>query len=160
LSITQGEPGQTCLSILSSNDPSKSASSKRCTFGVVWVQSLSQSPNGQMMSIAVQPTETWREVWLLRKVDQSWVVDVLPPSTQTPHMGLIEFAGWVPANSKQEARILVARDVLEKAKIRTTFEVLNATSLNVDGRANHPQTLFAFAKFQQAAWRGATLTVR
>jgi hypothetical protein len=160
LSITQGEPGQTCLSILSSNDPSKSASSKRCTFGVVWVQSLSISPNGQMMSIAVQPTETWREVWLLRKVDQSWVVDVLPPNTQTPHIGLIEFAGWVPADTKQEARILVARDVLEKAKIRTTFEVLNATSLNVDGRANHPQTLFAFAKFQQAAWRGATLTVR
>lgn len=160
VSITQGEPGQTCLSVSTPNDPIKSPSSKRCTFGVVWVQSLSIAPNGQMMSIAVQPTETWRELWLLRKVDQSWVVDVLPASSQAPHMGLIEFAGWVPADNKQQARILVARDVLEKAKIRTTFEVLNATSLNVDGRASNPQTLFAFAKFQQAAWRGATLTVR
>jgi hypothetical protein len=155
LTIVNGEPGQTCLVIASNNE-----TNKRCTYGVVWPQSASVSPNGQMMSIAVQPNETWREVWLLRKVDNAWVFDVLPPSTQTASMGIVEFAGWVPADSKQEARILVARDVLEKSKVRTTFEVLKAASLNVDGRANHPQTLFAFAKFQQATWRGATLTVR
>jgi hypothetical protein len=155
LTIVNGEPGQTCLVIASNNE-----TNKRCTYGVVWPQSASVSPNGQMMSVAVQPNETWREVWLLRKVDNAWLFDVLPPSTQTTSMGIVEFAGWVPADSKQEARILVARDVLEKSKVRTTFEVLQAASLNIDGRANHPQTLFAFAKFQQATWRGATLTVR
>jgi hypothetical protein len=135
LTIVNGEPGQTCLVIASNNE-----TNKRCTYGVVWPQSTSVSPNGQMISIAVQPNETWREVWLLRKVDNAWVFEVLPPSTQTTSMGIVEFAGWVPADSKQEARILIARDVLEKSKVRTTFEVLKASSLNVDGRANHPQT--------------------
>jgi hypothetical protein len=155
MSIVAGEPGQTCLVV---------DTARRCTYGVVWPQSLSVSPNGLMMSIAVQPTETWREVWLLRKVDNTWVVDVLPPSTEAPNLGsgvgVVEFAGWVPADTKQEARILVARDTLEKTKVQTRFEVLRAASLSVEARANHPQTLFAFAKFQQASWRAATLTVR
>jgi hypothetical protein len=155
LTIVNGETGQTCLVVASNN-----ASHRRCTYGVVWPQSASVSPNGQMISIAVQPNETWREVWLLRKVDNVWLFDVLPPSTQATSLGIVEFAGWVPADNKQEARILVARDVSEKNKVRTSFEVLRASSLNVDGRANHPQTLFAFAKYQQATWRSATLTVR
>jgi hypothetical protein len=154
--MSAGEPGQTCVNL--------GEQSKRCTFGVVWPQSLSVSPNGQIISIAVQPTETWRELWIMRKVDNGWVFDVLPPSLETnaegPGLGLAEFAGWVPADNKQEARLLVARDVFEKGRVRTTFEVLKSTSLMVDGRANHPQTLFAFAKFQQAVWRGSTLTVR
>ncbi len=155
MSIVAGEPGQTCLQI---------ESAKRCTYGVVWPQSLSVSPNGQMISIAVQPTETWREVWLLRKVENNWVVDVVPPSSEAPNLnswlGIAEFAGWVPADSKHEARILVARDTQENAKVQTRFEVLRASSLTVESRANHPQTVFAFAKFQQATWRSATLTVR
>jgi hypothetical protein len=155
LSIVNGEPGQTCLVISNNNE-----TNKRCTYGIVWPQSASVSPNGQMISIAVQPNETWREVWLIRKVGYAWLFEVLPPSSQATSMGIVEFAGWVPADSKQEARILVARDVLEKNKVRTTFEVLKASSLNLDARANHPQTLFAFAKFQQATWRGTTLTVR
>ncbi len=157
VSFSQGELGQTCIVI--------DEAAKRCTYGVVWAQSLSIAPNAKMMTIAVQPSETWRELWLMRQVDNNWVFDVLPPSTDLPQqttlqLGVAEFAGWVPADTKQEARILVARDVLEKTKVRTSFEVLKASSLSTESRASHPQTLFAFAKFQQAVWRGSTLTVR
>jgi hypothetical protein len=153
IQTTVGEPGQTCVELFSGNTPVKL---KKCTFGIVWPQSFSVSPNGQVASLGVQTLSTWRELWVMRKHDDQWTIDVLPPSSTGPDVGVLEFAGWVPGGEK----MLVARDALDKGRIRTSFEVLKIDTLTVDQRASTPGLLIAFTKWQDARWKATTLSVR
>jgi hypothetical protein len=87
---------------------------------------------------------------------EAWALDVLPPSSTGPDIGVLEFAGWVPGGEK----MLVARDTLEKGRIRTSFEVLKIDTLTVDQRASTPSLLIAFTKWQDPTWKATTLSVR
>jgi hypothetical protein len=152
-----GEPGQTCVELM---DGKVSTKLKKCTFGIVWPQSFSVSLNGQAATLAVQTVSTWRELWVMRKTNdkntEAWVLDVLPPSANGPDLGVLEFAGWVPGCEK----MLVARDTLEKGRIRTSFEVLKIDTLTIDQRASTPSLLIAFQKWQDPTWKANTLSVR
>jgi hypothetical protein len=148
-----GELGQTCVELFSGNTQVKL---KKCTFGIVWPQSFSVAPNGQVASLAVQTLSTWRELWVMRKHNDQWTVEVLPPSSSGPDLGVLEFAGWVPGGEK----MLVARDALEKGRIKTSFEVLKIDTLTVDQRASTPSLLVVFTKWQDARWKATTLSVR
>jgi hypothetical protein len=153
IQATGGEPGQTCIELMAGKTSTKL---KKCTFGIVWPQSLSVSPNGQVAILAVQTVSTWRELWVMRNGTNGWVLDVLPPSSTGPDLGVLEFAGWVPGGEK----MLVARDTLEKGRIRTSFEVLKIDTLTVDQRASTPSLLIAFTKWQDPTWKASTLSIR
>jgi hypothetical protein len=153
IQTTAGEPGQTCVELMAGKTSTKL---KKCTFGIVWPQSLSISPNGQVATLAVQTVSTWRELWIMRSSSDGWVLDVLPPSGTGPDLGVLEFAGWVPGGEK----MLVARDTLEKGRIRTSFEVLKIDTLTVDQRASTPSLLIAFTKWQDPTWKASTLSIR
>jgi hypothetical protein len=153
IQTSTGEPGQTCVELMADKISTKL---KKCTYGIVWPQSLSVSPNGQVATLAVQTIATWRELWVMRKSNDGWVVDVLPPSSNGPDLGVLEFAGWVPGGEK----MLVARDTLERGRIKTSFEVLKIDTLTVDQRASTPTLLMAFTKWQDLTWKATTLSVR
>jgi hypothetical protein len=148
-----GEPGQTCVELFAAKISTKM---RKCTFGIVWPQSFNTSPNGQVATLSVQTQSTWRELWVMRKSGDQWVVDVLPPSSTGPDLGVLEFAGWVPGGEK----LLVAREALEKGRIKTSFEVLKVDTLIVDQRASTPSLLIAFTKWQDPTWKANTLSVR
>jgi hypothetical protein len=148
-----GEPGQTCVELF---DAKASTKMKKCTFGIVWPQSFNASPNGQVATLSVQTQSTWRELWVMRRSGDQWVLDVLPPSSTGPDLGVLEFAGWVAGSEK----ILVAREALEKGRIKTSFEVLKVDTLMVDQRASTPSLLIAFTKWQDPTWKANTLSVR
>ena len=39
------------------------------------------------MTVAVQPMEAWRELWLFHRKGDDWLVDVLPPAPVDPELG-------------------------------------------------------------------------
>jgi hypothetical protein len=89
--ITQsgGTPGETCVLLQDSQHDVQHPLLKRCTFGIVWVASASSNASGTALALAVQPLDTWRELWLFRKSADGWTVDVLPPGLSNPDLGYI-----------------------------------------------------------------------
>ncbi|MCL2020839.1 MAG: hypothetical protein FWG81_01730 [Betaproteobacteria bacterium] len=158
IQIAAGEnPGQTCIKVIPAN-PGKNAPDNpaRCTYGHVWTASLSVSPDGNLMTLAVQPLETWRELWVFRQEADGWQLDIVPPSTDNPELGYIEFAGWVPGNKQ----MLVAREIVVNGQSRTSFELWNRNTLTIERRADKPGNLTAFYRWQDPAWKGGTVAVR
>lgn len=164
--LTQpGQAGETCLLLFENSPEGKprgDAVAKRCTYGVVWTASASAHPNGQALAIAVQPLDTWRELWVFRKTAAQWTVDVLPPASSNPELGYIEFAGWsaaTPAAGKP-AQILLARETRIAGRNKRSFEVANLDTLGTDKQASEPALLAAFGKWQDAGWKRQSLSLR
>ena len=93
--LSTGEPGQTCIEIVAgeAQAPEKPASSEsrgpafsRGSYGQVWPASLTVSPDGRMMALAVQPLENWRKMWVFRLGKEGWQADALPPSLDEPEL--------------------------------------------------------------------------
>ena len=83
----------------------------------------------------MQPLEGWRELWMFRASPQGWTVQVLPPSTQGPGIGYIEFAGWVPGTGE----VLAAREVRDPqhaARTLRSFELLDGRTLDTERAAD------------------------
>jgi hypothetical protein len=155
--ITQaGRAGETCVLLVDGRRDATQPLAQRCTYGIVWTASANPNRSGNALTLAVQTLDTWRELWVFRKVDHAWTLDVLPPSAQGPDIGYIEFAGWVP-DGKQ---VLFAREARENGRYRRSFEVTQLASLSVDKRASEPNVLLAFAKWQDPAWKAQSLSVR
>jgi len=156
IQIAAGEKaGQTCVTIIPAN--AKDAPGEpRCTYSQVWTSSLSVSPDGNLMTLAVQPLDTWRELWVFRRETNGWRLEVIPPSTDNPELAYLEFAGWVPGNKQ----MLVAREVVANGQIKTSFELWNRNTLAVERYADKPGNLSAFYRWQDAAWKGGTVAVR
>jgi hypothetical protein len=153
--LSAGEPGQTCVQVISAENAAK-APVTRCTYGQIWSSSLTVSPDGKMMTLAVQPLESWREMWVFQQQENGWQVEAIPPSTEHPELGYIEFAGWVPGNKQ----ILVARETVTNGRNKTSFELWDRATLNVEKHADKPGNLTAFYRWQDPLWKGGTLAVR
>jgi hypothetical protein len=158
IEATAGErPGQTCVRIIPANGgKGASNNSAHCTFGHVWTASLSVSPDGNFMTLAVQPLETWRELWVFRREQNDWQLEIVPPSIDNPELGYIEFAGWVPGNKQ----MLAAREIVLNGQSKTSFELWDRNTLAVTRRADKPGNLSAFYRWQDPAWKSGTVAVR
>ena len=152
----QGQPGETCIKLLDRKRDLAHPLLQRCTFGTVWTNSARTNPYGTALALAVQPLESWREMWLFHLAGDGWRIDVVPPGDDAPELGYIEFAGWVPGGKK----MLAAREVRSAGKFVHSFEVLDLETLAVQKRADNPQALSLFYRWQDPAWKGQTVSLR
>ena len=152
-----GQPGETCVLLVDAKHDEKSPLARRCTYSIVWVNSASLNREGTALALAVQPLEAWRERWLFRKeVRGGWNISVLPPATTHPDLGYAEFAGWVPGGKQ----VLVAREARGEGKYKKSFEVLKLASLTAERQASEAAMLGAFNRWQDAGWKGGSVSVR
>jgi len=154
LSSSPGEPGQTCLTLEDARR-SHAALARRCTYGIAWMASAQAIPREQALVIAVQPLESWRELWVFHPIDGTWMVDVLSPGADDPEEGYVEFAGFVPTTR----HLLVAREVKERGHFRRFFEELRLDDLALVRQASAPELLRVFGRWQDVNWRRDTLAL-
>jgi hypothetical protein len=155
MSATPADPGQTCVT-LQNIQPGAAPLVQRCTYGIAWLASAQVIAQGQAVVLAVQPLETWRELWIFHKRGGAWVVDVLPPGIDDPDEGYIEYAGYVPATG----RLLIAREVKVRGHFRRSFEELRLSDLVTVRQASSPELLRDFGRWQDVNWHRDTLSLR
>lgn len=122
----------------------------------MWANSATVNRENTALALAVQPTQTWRELWLFRKLGDEWTVHVLPPATTMPDVGYVEFAGWIPGGTQ----MLVAREASGEGKYRKSFEQISLDSLTTVLKASEPSLLSTFRRWQDAGWKAQTLSLR
>ncbi len=106
--------------------------------------------------LAVQPLESWRELWVFHAGVSGWRIDVLSPGLEDPEEGYVEFAGFVPGTR----RLLIARDVKERGRFHRSFEELRLEDLALVRQASTPELLRDFGRWQDVAWRRDTLALQ
>jgi hypothetical protein len=155
LSTAPGDPGQTCVAL--EEAPRRAAPLvRRCTYGIVWMASAQAIAQGSSaLVLAVQPLESWRELWLFHQKAGAWTIDVLSPGTDDPEEGYVEFAGFMPSPK----RLLIAREVKERGRFRRRFEELRLDDLALVRQASSPDLLRDFGPWQDVAWRRDTLAL-
>lgn len=151
-----GAPGEKCVALVDAKHDVAHALARKCTYGVVWPASASANARGTALTLAVQPEETWREMWLFHQAGGAWMVDVLPPAAIDPDLGYAEFAGWVPGS----ASLLVVREARIDGQIKRRFEVVNIATLAVEHWASQPTSLMPFYRWQDPTWKRATVSLR
>jgi len=151
-----GRPGETCVSLIDEDGDARHPLARRCTYGMVWTASAALNPEWTALVLAVQPTDTWRELWVFRLTAEGWIIGALPPAATTPGVGYAEFAGWVPGGRK----LLVAREARGEGKYRLRFEVIVLGTLATEQQAGDPRTLRAFQRWQDPSWKRETLSLR
>jgi hypothetical protein len=156
LTTTPGDPGQTCVALenarrLGGGDAQirRDALIGRCTYGIVRMASVHLSPRASALVLAVQPLESWRELWVFHERGGSWTIDVLSPGLENPEEGYVDFAGYVPGTR----RLLVAREVKERGRFRRSFEELRLDDLALVRQASSPELLPDYGRWQDIAWR-------
>ena len=151
------EPGQTCLTLeQSSSQRPKAILARRCTFGIIWLASAQVIPQASAVVLSVQPLESWRELWVFHQIAGKWLVDVLSPGFDEPDQGYVEYAGFAPGTS----RILLVREVKERARYRRWFEEVRLEDLVLVRQASAPELLRDFGRWQDVRWRHETLALR
>ena len=155
LSAAPGEPGQTCVTLGESQHPHAAPLVRRCTYGIVWTASAHAIPQGPALVLAVQPLESWRELWVFHEDAGNWTVDVLSPGLGDPEEGYVDYAGFVPGSK----RLLIAREVKEHGRFRRRFEELRLGDLALLRQASSPELLRDFGRWQDVAWRRDTLAL-
>ena len=156
LSTSPGSPGQTCVALEDAHRPRSAAIIRRCTYGIVRTASIQVIPQGPALVLAVQPLESWRELWVFHERAGSWTIDVLSPGLDDPEEGYVDFAGYAPA----ARRLLIAREVKERGRLRRSFEELRLDDLALVRQASSPELLRDFGRWQDVAWRRDTLALR
>ena len=156
LSAVPGEPGQTCVALEDAHRPPHAAAIiRRCTYGIVRMASIHVIPQGPALMLAVQPLESWRELWVFHEEAGSWTIDVLSPGLDNPEEGYVDFAGYAPGTR----RLLIAREVLDHGRFRRSFEELRLDDLALVRQASSPELLRDFGRWQDIAWRRDTLAL-
>jgi hypothetical protein len=154
LHTSADEPGQTCVAL---QNPQTGVAPlvQRCTYGIPWIDSAQLIAQGQAVVLAVQPLESWRELWIFHKRNGKWIVDVLPPGYNDPDEGYIEYAGYVPGTR----RLLIARELKDGGHFLRSFEELRLDDLVTIKRASRPGLLSDFGHWANAGWRRDTLAL-
>jgi hypothetical protein len=155
LSLAPGSPGQTCITLEDAHRPRAGALIRRCTYGIVRLASIQAIPQGPALVLAVQPLESWRELWVFHERAGSWTVDVLSPGLDNPEEGYVDFAGYAPGTR----RLLIAREVKDRGRFRRSFEELRLDDLALVRQASSPELLRDFGRWQDVAWRRDTLAL-
>jgi hypothetical protein len=155
LSETPGSPGQTCITLQDAHRPRAGAIIRRCTYGLVRMASIQAIPQVPALLLAVQPLESWRELWLFHEVAGSWTIDVLSPGLDNPEEGYVDFAGYAPGTR----RLLIAREVRDGSRFRRSFEELRLDDLALVRQASSPELLRDFGRWQDVAWRRDSLAL-
>jgi hypothetical protein len=155
VSAAPGDPGQTCVTLGESQHPHAAPLVRRCTYGIVWTASAHAIPQGPALVLAVQPLESWRELWVFHEDAGNWTVDVLSPGLDDPEEGYVDYAGFVPGTK----RLLIAREVKEHGRFRRRFEELRLGDLALLRQASSPELLRDFGRWQDVDWRRDTLAL-
>jgi hypothetical protein len=150
------QPGETCIALMDEKGDASLVLARRCTFGLVWIASARLNRAGNVLALAVQQTDAWRELWIFRKDGDEWAVSVLPPADSSPEIGYVEFAGWAP----DSRHLLVAREARSEGRYRRSFELVRIDTLVTQRRAGDPALLIAFQRWQDPAWKRDTLSIR
>ena len=156
VALSPGQPGETCVHLVDSKHDAQHPLLTRCTYGIVWTASAAPNAQGTALALAVQPLDTWRELWVFRRGPQGWSVDVVPPAADHPGLGYIEFAGWVPGGKQ----LLAAREARTEGRHTQSFEVRRMTTLEVEKQADKPNNLSSFYRWQSPAWKAITVGIR
>lgn len=154
--LSPGQPGETCVHLVDAKHDTQAPLFIRCTYGVVWAASSRINRQGTALALAVQPLDTWREMWVFQQGPKGWGVDIVPPALDNPNLGYVEFAGWVPGNTQ----MLAAREAKVDGRYKTSFEVLRTSTLEVEKQADQPKNLSLFYRWQDAQWKGQTVSLR
>ena len=155
IATAQGQPGETCVTLVDRKRGKDTPLARRCTFGIVWTASQSANASGTALALAVQPLDGWRELWVFHRDGDTWRIDTAPPGIDSL-LGYIELAGWVPGGRK----MLAAREVQSGERIVKRFEVVDIATLAVDKHADAPASLSLFYRWQDAAWKRDTIALR
>lgn len=155
LRLVPGPEGDQCLVLQSAR--AREALLRHCSFGLIQTASFSVNREGNAATLAVQPTESWRELWLLRQTPQGWRLDVLPPAAANPGLGYAEFAGWVPGGQQ----LLMVREARAEGRYTPrSFELLDLQTLQVLRRSGEARQLGPFQRWADAGWKTASLSLR
>ena len=154
LSVVPGDPGQACV-VLRKSQSAATPLVQRCTYGVPWLASAQLIAQGQAVVLAVQPLESWRELWIFHQRNGTWIADVIPPGFNDPEAGYIEYAGYVPATK----RLLVVRELRDHGRFQRGFEELRLDDLVTVRQASKPELLRDFGRWQDVNWRRDTLAL-
>lgn len=156
VSTTSGDLGQTCVELRPARGPREAPLVRRCSYGIVWSASAQSILQGRALVLAVQPLESWRELWVFHENGGVWTIDVLSPGADDPEVGYVEFAGFVPGTK----RLLIVREVRERGRFRRSFEELRLEDLALVRQASAPELLRDFGRWQDVNWRRETLALR
>ncbi len=159
VSLKIKEDGRSCLQLIEPQKPggTPAASAERCTYGQAWLASQRAHPNQQVLTMAVQTLEGWRELWVWHKAQQDWRLDVIPPAASEPDLGYVEFAGWIPGSQE---KFLIARESRLDGRLQRRFEVFNLTTMRAENSVDKPAKLAVFNKWQDPLWMRNTISVR
>jgi hypothetical protein len=149
------QPGETCVALHSAQRPSAAPLVRRCTYGIVWLASAQPIAQGRALVLAVQPLESWRELWVFRAGSDTWTIDVLSAGVNDADEGYVDFAGFAPGSG----RLLIAREVRERGRFQRRFEELRLDDLSLVRQAGSPELLRDFGRWQDGAWRRDTLAL-
>jgi hypothetical protein len=156
LTAVAGDPGQTCIALArGAQGRDDIPLVRRCTYGIVWMASAQSIAQGRALVVAVQPMESWRELWVFHANAHAWSIDVLSPGADDPEAGYVDFAGFVPGTK----RLLIARELREHGRFHRTFEELRLDDLILMRQASAPERLPDFSRWQDAQWRRDTLAL-
>jgi hypothetical protein len=155
LSATPGDPGQTCVALENARLRRAAPLVQRCTYGIVWMTSAQAIVEAPALVLAVQPLESWRELWVFHQKAGVWTIDVLSPGADDPELGYVEFAGYVPGTR----RLLAVREVKNRGRVLRRFEVLRMDDLALIRFASTPDLLRDFGRWQDVDWRRDTLAL-
>jgi hypothetical protein len=150
--LEDGGPGETCLVV---SHASGSDDVKRCSHGLIHLASARLAPDGGVVALNVQPLDGWTELW---RLDVAGHLEVLPPSSESPGLGAVEWAGWVA--SKDGAQMLVAREADAGGRTVRRFEVYSSDLLKPSRWAGEPGVLAAFQRSADAGWRSTSTIAR
>ncbi|MBI3367303.1 MAG: hypothetical protein HY021_02270 [Burkholderiales bacterium] len=157
IAVEAGQPGESCVMLLDDRHDTAHALARRCTYGLVWAASARADAQGKALALAVQPLAGWREAWVFHRIGNSdWAIDVLPPAAGAPELGYVEFAGWVPASDK----LLLVRESKVDGRLKRSFEVARLDTLLPEKSASAPELLSLFTRWQDAAWKRQTVSLR